>query len=219
MHSHRRTFLTNPGSRARIQEKVNVWRVCSRDPLKNARQRSFPDHSTEGRSSMELSINSRNLELTTRLRNYVEKKTSRLDRYMPDLTMVRVDLSEVNAKNAQERQVAQITIRDRRGTILRAEERSSDLFAAIDAVIDKLYRQISKYRGKRKRKWRGGDRKEELVFGEPLPLAEEYVEDEPQGIVRTKRFSMEPMTADEAVDQLELLGTISLFFIMWKMKR
>ena len=114
---------------------------------------------------MELSINSRNLEVTTRLRNYVEKKTSRLDRYMPDLTMVSVDLSEVNAKNAQDRQVAQITIRDKRGTILRAEERSSDLFAAIDAVVDKLYRQINKYRGKRKRKWRSSGSKEELIFG------------------------------------------------------
>lgn len=155
---------------------------------------------------MELSINSRNLEVTARLQNYVEKKTSRLDRYMPDLTLISVDLSEVNAKNAQERQVAQITIRDKRGTILRAEERSSDLFAAIDAVVDKLYRQISKYRGKRKRKWRSSGVKEEIIFGEPLPLEVEYEEDVPRGIVRTKRFSMTPMTAEEAVDQLELLG-------------
>jgi putative sigma-54 modulation protein len=119
-----------------------------------------------------------------------------------------VDLSAVNARNAVERQVAQVTIRDTRGTILRAEERSNDMFTAIDAVVDKLYRQIQRYRGRRRRKWRpAGDN--ELALGEPLPFdAEEdtdAVEAEPV-IVRQKRFSLRPMMAEEAVDQMELLG-------------
>ena len=155
---------------------------------------------------MELSVNGRNMEVTTRLRNYVEKKTVKLDRYMPDLAEVHVDLSETNARSAVERQVAQITIRDNRGTILRAEERSNDMFASIDAVVDKLYRQISRYRGKRRSKWRGGSDGEELVMGEPLPLEEEIVDSDQPGIVRTKRFNMRPMGSEEAVDQIELLG-------------
>ena len=155
---------------------------------------------------MELSVNGRNLEVTTRLRNYVEKKTVKLDRYMPNLAEVHVDLSETNARNALERQVAQITIRDNRGTILRAEERSNDIFASIDAVIDKLYRQISRYRGKRRRKWRGGNENYELIIGEPLPLEEEVAESYEPAIVRTKRFTMRPMTAEQVVDQIELLG-------------
>ena len=155
---------------------------------------------------MELSVNGRNMEVTTRLRNYVEKKTVKLDRYMPDLAEVHVDLSETNARSAVERQVAQITIRDNRGTILRAEERSNDMFASIDAVVDKLYRQISRYRGKRRSKWRGGSDGEELVIGEPLPLEEEIVDSDQPGIVRTKRFTMRPMSSEEAVDQIELLG-------------
>jgi len=155
---------------------------------------------------MELIINTRNMELTQRLQNYVEKKTSRLDRYMPNLSEVRVDLSkEAHARNAEEREVAQITVRDKRGTILRAEERSSDMFAAIDAVIDKLYRQISRYRGKQRRKWRNAGHTEELVLGEPLPYEEEEEETESQ-VVRYKRFSMRPMALEEAIDQLELLG-------------
>lgn len=156
---------------------------------------------------MELSVNGRNMEVTTRLRNYVEKKTGKLDRYMPNLAEIHVDLSETNARSAIERQVAQITIRDKRGTILRAEERSNDMFASIDAVVDKLYRQISRYRGKRQRKWRvGNGNNEELIMGEPLPLEEELAESDEPAIVRTKKFTMRPMSAEEALDQIELLG-------------
>jgi putative sigma-54 modulation protein len=147
------------------------------------------------------------MEVTTRLRNYVEKKTGKLDRYMPNLAEIHVDLSETNARNAVERQVAQITIRDKRGTILRAEERSNDMFASIDAVVDKLYRQISRYRGKRQRKWRvGNGNNEEFIMGEPLPLEEELAESDEPAIVRTKKFTMRPMSAEEALDQIELLG-------------
>lgn len=155
---------------------------------------------------MELTINGHHIEITERIHGYIEKKTDRLDRYMPDLMDVRVDLSEESfARNANERQVAQITIRDNRGTILRAEERSNDLFAAIDAVIDKLYRQISRYRGKKQRKWRNSESTEENLLGDPLPFEIE-LEDEETKLVRQKRFMVRPMTTDEAIDQLELLG-------------
>ncbi|MCP4428779.1 MAG: ribosome-associated translation inhibitor RaiA [Chloroflexi bacterium] len=154
---------------------------------------------------MELSINGRNLKVTQRLENYVQKKAGRLDRYMPNLVKVHVDLSEENTRSAVQRQVAQVTIRDDRGTILRAEERSSDMFASIDAVVDKLHRQINRYRGKRRRKWRnvGG---EEPILGEPLPLEDEFEEEEEQTIVRYKRFPLHPMPAEEAIEQMELLG-------------
>jgi len=97
---------------------------------------------------MEISINTHNVELTQRLQNHIERKTSRLDRYMPNLAEVRVDLSSQKTRNVVERQVAQVTVRDDRGTILRAEERSSDMFASVDAVIDKLYRLRKKLRRK-----------------------------------------------------------------------
>jgi putative sigma-54 modulation protein len=156
---------------------------------------------------MELLINGHNMEVTSRLQNYVEKKTGKLDRYMLNLAEVHVDLSTTNARNALERQVAQITIRDKRGTILRAEERSNDMFASIDAVIDKLYRQISRYRGKQRRKWRSGnDKNEVLMLGDPLPVDEDMAESEEPTIVRYKQFTMRPMSSEEALDQIELLG-------------
>ena len=157
---------------------------------------------------MELTIHGHNMEVTQRLQNYVEKKTGKLDRYMPNLNSIRVDLSTENNRSAVERQIAQITIRDDRGTILRAEERNSDLFAAIDAVMDKLFRQIERYRGKRKRRYRSGSSINELDLGEPLPFDEndEDEGDEDQRIVRYKRFPLHPMSAEEAVDQMDLLG-------------
>lgn len=153
----------------------------------------------------DLSINGNNLEITQRVENYVEKKAGRLDRFMPNLTEIRVDLSAENTRSANERQVAQITVRDDRGTILRAEERSSDIFAAIDAVVDKLYRQIKRYRGKRQRRWRGSAA-EEVWSGEPLPMEEEEEEGAEQTIVRYKRFPLQPMPTEEAIEQMELLG-------------
>lgn len=153
---------------------------------------------------MEIAIHGHNLEVTPRLQNYVEKKVGRLDRYMPNLNSVRVDLTSEHTRSAVERQIAQITIRDDRGTILRAEERNSDIFAAIDSVIDKLYRQIDRYRGKRKKKYRGTQ--EDLNLGEPLPLEEDEELEEVTSIVRTKRFVLHPMSDEEALDQMELLG-------------
>lgn len=154
---------------------------------------------------MELLISGHNMEVTPRLQNYVEKKTARLDRYMPNLSEVHVDLTQQNARSALDRHVAQITVRDTWGTILRAEERSNDIFAAVDAVINKLYSQINRYRGKRKRNRRGG--KDEFVDLEPVPIEEEFEEEEvATGIVRRKRFAVQPMSAEEAIDQMELLG-------------
>lgn len=152
---------------------------------------------------MELQIFSNNMDITPRLRDYVEKKTARLDRYLPNLSSIQVELAMENTRSAVQRHVAEITIRDERGTILRAEERNSDMFAAIDAVVDKLYRQIERYRGKKKRRTRG--KSEEQDMGEPLPISEELIEEE-QAIVRYKRFALHPMSPEEAIDQMELLG-------------
>lgn len=154
---------------------------------------------------MELTIQSHNIEITPRIQSYIEKKTSRLDRYMHNLSEVRVDLAEESTRSAVERQVAQITVRDGHGTILRAEERSNDMFAAIDAVVDKLYRQISRYRGKRRRRIRSGAG--EMPIEEPLPIEEDEAEEiAERKIVRNKRFILRPMNAEEAVEQMELLG-------------
>jgi putative sigma-54 modulation protein len=150
---------------------------------------------------MELIIKVRNAEVSDYLRQYVEKKIAKLDRYLPTITEARVELSTENTRRAGELQVAQVTLRADRA-ILRGEERSSDMFAAVDAVADTLYRQIARYKGKRQDRWRGR--------GENLPLPEESLAElveEPMGpVVRRKRFQVLPMREEEAIEQMELLG-------------
>jgi putative sigma-54 modulation protein len=157
---------------------------------------------------MDISINVHNMDLTPRLQEYVERKAGRLDRYMPHLNGVQVDLTSQNSRSATDRQIAQITVRDDRGTILRAEERHSDVFAAIDAVVDKLYRQIKRYRGKQIRNRRNGMEEVALVeIPEEMDVEGEDEEETAEGsIVRRKRFLLRPMPADEAIEQMELLG-------------
>lgn len=158
---------------------------------------------------MEISIHGHNMTVSTRLQNYVEKKTARLDRYMPNIESVRVDLTSQKARNVGERKVAQLTVRDQRGTILRAEENNNDMFAAVDAVVDKLYKQMRRYRGKQRRRWRKGKGSStsemEMALGEPLPIDEALDSDE-GAVVRTKHFPLRPMSAEEGIDQMELLG-------------
>ncbi len=145
---------------------------------------------------MEVSIFARNMEVTPRLREYIEQKTGKLDRYLPSIEDARFDLKVENTRSAAHSQVAQLTVR-MRGTILRAEERAGDMFASIDTVMDKMYRQMARYKGKRQNRWRTAV--EELPIEEPV--------EEPEGeIVRTKRFEMRPMSPEEAIEQMELLG-------------
>ena len=150
---------------------------------------------------MELQITGRNMDMTQRLDDYVQQKAGKLDRYMPNISSARMELSVENTKSAADRQVAQLTIRSDRGVILRAEERTGDMFTSIDVVVDKMYRQIARYKGKRQ--WA---RREAPPEDLGLPIETVAFDEEEGQVVRTKRFSVAPMVQEEAVEQMELLG-------------
>lgn len=151
----------------------------------------------------------RNMRLTDNTREYVEKKAAKLERYLQEIDEVHIELSHAKtARSATDRQVAQITLRGKK-FILRTEERADDLHAAFDAALDKMQRQIDRYKGKHYR-GRGDGRSAAEVFeteempvdetGELLPL-----------IARRKKFVVLPMNEDEAVEQMRLLGHDNFF--------
>jgi putative sigma-54 modulation protein len=152
---------------------------------------------------MNIVVRGRNINITPRLEDYVDKKVGKLDRYLPTIDEARMELAVEETRSAQHSQIAQLTVRSR-GRILRAEERDQDIFAAIDAVSEKMQRQISRYKDRLYE--RGQQRGAESVRTPEVEELPEVEHEEPGTIVRTKKFPVTPMGAEEAIEQMELLG-------------
>jgi putative sigma-54 modulation protein len=153
-----------------------------------------------------IEITGKNMEVTDRINEYVEKKIVKLDRLLPNIDDVRIDLAFVkSARSAADRQVAQITLRGK-GFILRTEERADDLFAAFDTSVDKMQRQIERFKGKHHR-GRGDGKSAADVVLEPIPVDET----EQPLIVKRKAFHLVPMDEMEAIEQMNLLGHEDFF--------
>src|SRR5690625_4867012 len=153
---------------------------------------------------MNYNIRGENIEVTQPIREYVEKKIGKLNKYFdtPPTSDVHVNLSVYNDEQQIE---VTITMTD---LLLRAEESHTDLYAATDLVVDKLERQIRKYKTKVNRKFRQKGAPKH-IFAELEQKArerreEEEAEDEIE-IVRTKRFNLKPMDSEEAVLQMDML--------------
>lgn len=163
---------------------------------------------------MDYNIRGENLEVTPALRNYVEKKVGKLERYFDTTPVadVHVKMQVQNTEN-----IIEVTIPMPK-LLLRAEEVHPDMYAAIDLVVEKLERQIRKHKTKVNRKFRqeGSVRymfkddieelNKEIVNGELTN--DEFPESEVDqySIVRTKRFNLKPMDAEEAILQMDMLG-------------
>lgn len=159
--------------------------------------------------TLEVEIYTRNMELTDRIKDYVEKKVSKLDRYLSGLDHARVDLAFVkSARSAADRQVAQITVRGK-GMILRSEERADDIYAALDNALEKLQRQMERYKGKRQASKGDGRGTGEIL--QAAEAAAEPVEEPDLLIVRRKKFLITPMDEGEAIEQMQLLGHEDFF--------
>ncbi len=145
-------------------------------------------------------VRGENIEVTEAIRDYVEKKVGKLERYFNDVpeATAHVNLKVYTEKTAK----VEVTI-PLPFLVLRAEETSPDLYASIDLVVDKLERQIRKFKTKINRK----SRETALV---PPTDGDLFTTEENNGseldIVRTKRLSLKPMDSEEAVLQMNMLG-------------
>ena len=157
--------------------------------------------------TVKIDIFTKNLELTDRLNDYVVTKVDKLEKFLDEVDECRVDLSHTKtARNADDRHVAQLTLRGK-GFILRSEERSDSIFSAIDAALDKMKRQIRRYKGKRDR---GRGDGQSIADAISMPSVDLELEEEPV-IERRKTFTLVPMDELEAVEQMKLLGHENFF--------
>lgn len=168
---------------------------------------------------MQLIVHGRNVEVTDWIREYVNKKVGRLERYFNQVSEARIELSHNATRAADDRFTAQLTIWAN-GDILRAEESTADIVVSIDATVDKMARQIRRFKGRR---YENRRRQSAAVIAEnqlAATMVEEAEEEEEMdlemgNIVRRKEFLLQPMDEEEAVAQMELLGHD--FFIYYDM--
>lgn len=149
---------------------------------------------------MELNIKAKNLNLTDKIRDMVDDKLGRLEKFLPEDADANVTL-----KGKKNYVKVEMTIPMKRYT-LRVEEEDRDLNTAIDRVQEIMERQIRKYKTRLTAKKRKGDPSE--VIGAPIEAADDVVETEDDSIhiVRNKRFVIHPMSAEEACLQMDMLG-------------
>lgn len=142
---------------------------------------------------MRVTVIGKNIDITPALKEIVEKKISKVERYFEPEVQAKVTLTV--QKN---RQIAEVTI-PFNGVILRCEESTNDMYKSIDLVEIKLERQIRKQRTKLQRR-----SNESLRFSSFKDLGHDNEEDDGE-IVRVKKFNIKPMSADEAILQMELV--------------
>ncbi|WP_042472346.1 ribosome hibernation-promoting factor, HPF/YfiA family [Bacillus ndiopicus] len=150
---------------------------------------------------LNFNIRGENIEVTPAIREYVENKIEKVERYFNDdmNASANVNLKVYNDKQTK----VEVTI-PMKNLTLRAEERNGDMYAAVDLIVDKLERQIRKHKTKVNRKFR--DREGAGVYFATVAQNEPTAEEEEYAIVRTKQFNLKPMDQEEAILQMNMLG-------------
>ena len=163
---------------------------------------------------MEMQILARNMRLSGRSEEYIQKKVARLDRHLRERADARLELSRTASRSETDRFVAQMTI-SASGATLRGQESGLTLFAAVDAVTDVMDKQIRRYKGRayRTAQARRSARNQAIREDVGAMLEEIAADDQDQDesieelgkVVRVKRFSMKPMSVEDAIMEMELL--------------
>src|SRR6202165_1631882 len=148
---------------------------------------------------MRLQVKGRNVEVSDQIRSYAEEKLGQLDRLVKAPTRIELELAVEKNPSIAANHVAEATVWTK-GPVLRARESSADMKASIDQLVDKLERQVKRYREKRR------PRRHDRVEAAPVGLLPDEPPKDGPRIVKKKQFPVKPMTPDEAVLQLELVG-------------
>lgn len=154
---------------------------------------------------MKIIVQAHGMELTDALREYAEKKVHKVESFFGNIQKAEITLDWRKIENKDRSHVAEVTVWAS-GKVLRASEGAMDMYAAIDLTMDKMDRQIEKYKEKLKHENRRYSEKMKEFFREVLP--EKLFGKEPTGpsVVRVKRFALSPLVPEDAAQEMELLG-------------
>ena len=163
---------------------------------------------------MQVIIKGRNIELTPALKAHVEGKISKIDRYFDKGTKIEVELGVEKNPSIADNQTVEITVFANHTSVIRAKQSSPDMYASIDTIIDKLGKRLKKY--KEKLDSQHSKHHKETIrqngFIETFVDEDfEFPSDGPE-IVKTKQFTIKPMSLEEAAMEMELLGHNFFFF-------
>lgn len=170
---------------------------------------------------MDVQIRTLNVKMTDGLEDYIRRRLEKLDRVNENVVDARIELRTEKNRSGGQLMVAEMTIATKRA-IIRAEEKNHDLHTAIDLVIDRMATQIRRFHDKKlfnRRRSRRGLAAANVVAELETPVLTELDgseaddEQDVRDLVRRKRFKIQPMNEDEAIEQMELLGhDFFLFF-------
>ncbi|MFN8527265.1 MAG: ribosome-associated translation inhibitor RaiA [Anaerolineae bacterium] len=175
---------------------------------------------------MEITIRGKDYRVSPAMEDFATKKLDRLNRYLPNIASIHLELALQRSRHGDNRSTAQITIRHMRGAILRAEESVSgdNMETALNMALDNMGRRIERFKGRRTRKgktrfslsieeWNAA----EVIPEDEVETAESSVngatadavaveEEAPIEIIRRKSVAVTTLNEEEAVEQMELLG-------------
>ena len=152
---------------------------------------------------MRLQVKGRNVEVTDALRRYAEEKLGRLARQLADPTQVELELAVEHNPSIADDHIAEATIWTK-GPTLRARESSTAFESSIDQLVEKLERQVQRYRAKRSRRESG---RRASANGHAKSLEPNFTAEQLDTmIVKSKQFDLQPLSPEEAVLELELVG-------------
>jgi len=162
---------------------------------------------------MDVSVSARHLVITPRLEEVIQEKIGGLDRFLEELDHAEVHFDEARNPRIDDKEICEVSVSGH-GHHLRCKVKAPDPFAAIDQATLKLERQIRKLRTKRQRRNHGdGTSLRRISVDETPTEVDEGVEEPLPTIVKTKRFHLGPLTPDEAIEKMEMLGHGFFFFI------
>ena len=147
---------------------------------------------------MNVTVKGKNFDVSERLRDYGERKLSKLENHFNHIISADLEFADEAGGKKQNARKVEVTL-NTAGQVIRAEELGSSFYAGVDSVVEKLERQLKKFKMRRidNRRGDGGEGLTEI----PVPQA-----DETHHIIRVKKFGLKPMSPEEAVMQLDLSG-------------